>query len=274
MIEDMKLAGLAEGTRKSYVDAVAQLAKQYGRSPSQLTSEEVRQFFVDLIETRNASQSTLRVYRCGIKFLYERTLDKVFNFFGTLRSTREKKLPIVLSVEEVKLILSKVQQPHARMCLEIIYGCGLRVSEGTHLSIPDIDGKRQMIKIKKGKGGIDRLVPIDEGLLEALRDHYRRFRPTHWLFHGKDPGSPLPNGTIQRAFKMALSESGVNKPAHVHTLRHSIATHMLENGLDLRSIQGFLGHSDAATTAIYTHLTDKTLGQTRLILRKLMAAHK
>lgn len=270
MIEDMKLAGLSDRTQKSYVDAVILLAKRFRRSPTAITSEEIRRYFVELVEEKNVSQSTLRVYRCGIRFLYEKTLAKVISVFGTLRSKREKKLPTVLSTDEVHRILAQVRQAPIKMCLEVIYGCGLRVSEGTHLTVADIDGSRQMINIRKGKGGMDRYVPIDQELLQALRDYYRAYRPQHWLFFGRDRGAPLPNGTIQRAFKMAVSESGVHKPAHVHTLRHSYATHLLEYGLDLRSIQGLLGHTDSATTAIYTHLTDKTLGHTREILKKVM----
>ena len=269
MIEDLKLAGLADRTQQSYVDAVYQLAKFHRRSPAELIESEVREFFVDLVENRKAATSTLRVYKCGIRFFYERTLDKVFHFMGTLRSKREKKLPTVLSVDEVRQILTKVRQPKARMCLEVIYGCGLRVSEGAHLAVGDIDGGRGLIKVQKGKGGVDRFVPVTEDLLVQLREHYRAQKPCHWMFYGRTQEFSLPISTIQRAFKLAVSESGVNKPAHVHTLRHSIATHLLEAGLDLRSIQGFLGHRDAATTSLYTHLTAKTMEQTRILLAKI-----
>ncbi|MFZ2959448.1 MAG: site-specific integrase [Candidatus Ozemobacteraceae bacterium] len=273
MIQDLKLAGLSDRTQEEYVKAVVQLAKFYKRPPAELVEEEVRKFFLELVEQRNVSPSTLKVYKCGIRFFYERTLNKAFHFMGTIQSKREAKLPTVLSVEEVKLILSKVHKPQTRMCLEVIYECGLRVSEGTRLAVPEIDGQRGLIKISNGKGGVDRFVPVNPELLVRLREHYRTHHPCHWLFYGRNPEAPIPNATVQRTFKLALSESGVNKPAQ-HSLRHSIATHLLEAGLDLRSIQGFLGHRDAATTAIYTHLTAKTMERTRELLGKVVRSRK
>ncbi len=269
MIEDMKLADLSEKTQACYVDAVKNLAKYYQSSPSLLTQEQVRKFFVFLVNEKKAGESTLRIHKCGIRFLFNVTLKKNFELFGHLKSKRPKRLPVVLSMEEITRILEKVRKPTVRMCLKMIYGCGLRVSEGTRLAVPDIDGKTGRIHIRGGKGQVDRSVPVSQHLLQELREYWKVDRPKHWFFFGQDKNAPLPNGNIQRAFKDALHESGVPKKACIHSLRHSFATHLLERGVDLRTIQVILGHADPGTTAMYTHLTEKVLGSARQAIERL-----
>lgn len=272
MIEDMKLAGLSDKTQACYVDAVKNLSQYFMVSPSVLEQEKVREFFVYLVNKKMAGESTLRIHKCGIKFLFNVTLKKNFELFGHLRSKRAKRLPVVLSIEEIDRILAKVRKPSFKMCLKLVYGSGLRISEGTHLAIPDIDGKGLLIHIRGGKGQVDRNVPFSSKLYVELREFWKIDKPKHWFFSGRDKNAPLPNGTIQRAFRDALHESGVLKKACIHSLRHSFATHLLERGVDLRTIQIILGHADLGTTAMYTHMTEKVMGSARKAIEQMALA--
>lgn len=256
MTEDLQLAGYSIKTIESYLYSVQRLAKYFHRSPDLLTDEEIRQFFVHLTSERKLSASSITIYLCGIKFFFETTLKKKLNILEIVRPQRSKKLPVVLSQKEVKSILKRVKSPIYRMALTIIYACGLRISEGARLQTSDIDGKRHLLRVRNGKGGKDRYVPLHERPLELLRAYYRIYgKGSAFLF-------PLKNGhiaidSLQKVFKQALRESKVNKPATVHTLRHSYATHLLENGEDISTIKGLLGHNSIVTTDIYTHVTEK-----------------
>ena len=265
MIEDMQLRGLSERTQDTYLRTVRQLAEHYGKSPDQISEEELRQYFLYLENDKRVSGSTFSQALCGIKFFYEHTLRREWTIFELVRPHREKKLPVVLSVEEVHRILECLHHPRYRVCLSTIYSCGLRIQEGIHLQVKDIDADRMILHVRHGKGAKDRYVPLPEATLEMLRQFWSTHQHPVWLF-------PTPTGTalspamavkpihpsgVQRAFKSALHKSGIQKPATVHTLRHSYATHLLEAGVNLRLIQAYLGHSSPKTTAIYTHLTRK-----------------
>jgi integrase/recombinase XerD len=259
MIQDIQLHGYAERTQESYVDAVRGLAKFHRRSPDRLTDEEIREFFLHLINKKKSAFSTVTIYLCGIKFFYETTLSRKLPVFDLIRPQKRKKLPLVLTQDEAIRILSLVRHPVGRMCLTTIYSCGLRLSEGTHLQVSDVDSSRMLIRVRNGKGGKDRYVPLPERILEHLRAYFRIFRPKLWLFPAKRSESPFPEASLQKMFKAAVRQSGTGKNASVHTLRHSYATHLLENGTDLRVIQSLLGHNSPLTTAVYTHLTRKTM---------------
>lgn len=185
MREDLQLAGFAVKTQKSYIDAVRRLARHYKRSPDLLTEEEVRRFFLYLINDRKSARSTVTIYLCGIKFFYETTLKRTWNIFDLVRPRPVKKLPVVLSVNEVRTILSVVRKPIVRMALTIIYSCGLRVSEAAHLRVEDIDGERCLLWVRNSKGGKDRSVPLSEPTLTQLRKFWRMTRATAWFFPGK-----------------------------------------------------------------------------------------
>ncbi len=230
MLEDMHLRGLSPKTQEAYVGAVRQLAAHYRKPPDQIVEEELRLYFLYLKDVKHASNSSLTIALCGIKFLYEHTLQHDWPTLALVRPPREKKLPVVLSVSEVEHVLRCVHQPRYRICLSTIYGCGLRLQEGLHLQVGDIDAERRLIHVRHGKGNKDRYVPLPERLLEPLRAYWRTHRHATWLFPaGPRAGqpSPVPMGEdgLQRAFRAALRESGVAKPATVHTLRHSYATH-------------------------------------------------
>jgi len=257
MIEDMQLHSFAERTQDSYLRAVRQLAAHFNKPPDQINEEELRQYFLYLKNVKKASRSTMTLALCGIKFFYERTLQRQWATLAIVRPQQEKKLPVVLSVEEVRQILARVRRWRYRVCLSTIYACGLRLQEGLHLQISHIDGGRQLLHVCHGKGGKDRYVPLPQPLLEMLRQYWGTHRDPVWIFpstHQTVQG-PMDASGLQRAFHGALLDSGVQKPATVHTLRHSYATHLLEAGLNLRLIQVYLGHASPNTTAIYTHLT-------------------
>ena len=265
MIECLQLRGLSERTQESYVRAVRQLAEHYHKSPDLITEEELRQYFLHLKNIKHYSRPTMTIAICGIKFFFERTLEKAWTTFNLVRSAPEKKLPVLLSREEVRQILSLVRLPRYRVCLSTIYACGLRLQEGTHLQVADIDSGRMMIHVRHGKGAKDRYVPLPQRTLQLLRQYWKQHRNPVLLFpaEGRDhidlmkSTEPMSKSSVQDAFHAALKQSGNNKRASVHTLRHSWATHLLEAGVNLRLIQEWLGHSSPATTSVYTHLTVK-----------------
>jgi integrase/recombinase XerD len=264
MIEDMQLRGFSARTQECYVAAVRQLAGHYHRNPDRLTEEDLRQYFLYLANEKKVARATATIALCGIKFFYEQTLGRHWTTLRFVRPQREKKLPVVLSREEVRRILAEVRSAVYRACLTTIYACGLRLLEGARLQVADVDSARMLLHIH-GKGKKDRYVPLPEPTLQLLRAHWRTHRSPVWLFpaptrHGLEhslahDGGPVTRSSLQSAFRAALKRSGIAKRAHVHTLRHSYATHLLEAGVNLRIIQDNLGHGSARTTQLYTHLT-------------------
>lgn len=265
MIDELHLRGYAERTVDAYVRAVAQLAKFYHGSPDQLTEEQLRAYLLHLTTVQKLAGSSLTVALCGLRFFYEQTLGRQWTVLDIARPKSEKKLPVVLSRAEVWRILAEVQRPAYRVCLTMMYACGLRLLEGVHLQVPAVDGARKMLHIHHGKGGRDRLVPLPDATLALLREHWRTHHNPLWVFPAPtrrrqrpihDPAvGPVGATSLQKAFTRAVKQSGVHKRAHVHTLRHSYATHLLESGVPLPLIQEYLGHTSLSTTAIYTHLT-------------------
>jgi len=258
-IEDLQLRGLSPRTQEAYVRVVRKLAEHYGKSPDVLTEEELRQYLLYLKNEKHAARNTCTLALCSLKFFYQQTLKRDWPVLDFVRPAREKKLPVVFSVEEVQQILGCVRKARYRACLSTIYACGLRLLEGVQLPVADVDGARMVIHVRHGKGGQDRYVPLPRRTLELLREYWSSHRDPVWMFPGMTPGGgPMCATGVQRAFKAALAESGVHKPASVHTLRHSWATHLLEAGVNLRLIQIYLGHRSPTTTALYTHLTRKS----------------
>jgi site-specific recombinase XerD len=272
----MQLAGYSSKTQQAYVGAVRQLFAHFNCNPAQLTEEQLRQYFLYLANERKVSRPTATIALCGIKFFYERTLKREWRMLGLIRPRREKKLPVVLSREEVRRILDRVHTPVYRACLKTIYSCGLRLREGSQLQIADIDSGRMALHIH-GKGGKDRYVPLPDRTLGLLREFWKTHRSRPWVFpattRGLKPGAeihPLTDSSLQKAFKRALGAAGIAKRAHIHSLRHSYATHLLEAGVNLRIIQENLGHGSARTTQIYTHLTAEARAAVMDPLNELM----
>ena len=276
MIEDMQLRGFALRTQEAYLLAVRQMARYYNKSPDLVTEEELRQYFLYLKNVKHAARNTCTIALCGIKFFFQHTLGREWKTFDFLRPPHEHKLPVVLSVEEVGRILNCVHHQRYRVCLTLIYACGLRLLEGVRLQVKEIDGERKMLHLHHGKGGKDRYVPLPPACLKMLRRYWQSHRNPVWLFPalrmGRQADQPMNESALQRAFRAALKESGVHKKATVHTLRHSYATHLLEAGVNLRVIQSYLGHASPTATAIYTHLTSSTHAQTSDKINELVTS--
>lgn len=279
MIEDMQLHGLAPRTQQAYLGAVQQLARHYGKSPDLLTEEDLRQYFLYLCNQKHAARNTCTLALCAIKFFFQHTLKRDWSTLDFVRPPKQRKLPVVLSPEEVWHILEHIHLPHYRVCLSAIYACGLRLLEGVHLQVQQIDSCRMQLHIQGGKGNKDRYVPLPPRTLTLLRAHWRSHRNPRWLFPaGGSAGCDRPTATVpmcarglQHAFHAAVQELGLTKPASIHTLRHSWATHLLESGVNLRLIQVWLGHSSPSTTAIYSHLTRKAELLATVALEQLTA---
>ena len=279
MIEDIQLRGLSARTQDAYVRAVRQLAEHSHTSPARITEEELRDYFLSLKNVKHSSRRASTIALCGITFFYEHTLKREWSTLTFVRAPREKKLPVLLSVEEVRTILVHVQLPRYRVCLSTIDAWGLRLQEGTHLQVPDIDSARMLVHVRRGKGAKDRSVPLPPRTLELLRQDWKTHRHPLWLFPAPGRGgvgmstasTPMPRSSVQDAFRGALTHSGTNKRASVHTLRHRYATHVLEAGVNRRLIQDYLGHTTPTTTAIYTHLTVKADALARHALTELMS---
>lgn len=264
MLEDMQLQGFSARTQECYVAAVRQLAEHFHRGPDALTEEDLRQYFLYLANEKKVARATATIALCGIRFFFEQTLRRDWTTLRFVRPAREHKLPVVLSRDEVRRILDAVRIPVYRACLTTIYACGLRLLEGAHVQVPDVDSARMVVHIH-GKGKADRYVSLPEPLVPMLRMYWRTHRSPTWLFPAPTrrglthslahDGGPVTRSSLQSAFRRALLRTGIAKRAHVHTLRHSYATHLLEAGVNLRIIQEALGHRSARTTQIYTHLT-------------------
>jgi site-specific recombinase XerD len=264
MIEDMQLRAFSPRTQQAYLAAVRQLAQHFHKSPDLITDDDLRTYFLYLTQERRYARATVTIALCGIKFCVERTLGKTFTALSLMRPPQTHRLPVVLSRDEVCRIVALVRLPVYRVCVITIYACGLRLLEGARLQVSQIDGARGVVHVT-GKGQYDRYVPLPPATLTLLRDHWRTHRSPQWLFpaHARQGqvyrvvpgGGPISRSSLQSAFHRAVLRSGVAKRAHVHTLRHSYATHLLEAGVDLRLIQTYLGHTSPKTTALYTHLT-------------------
>lgn len=279
MIEDLELRGYAAGTVLEYVRVVSQLARYYGQSPDELTEEQVRTYLVYLVQTREVSRSTYRVALGGIKFFYEQTLARPLDVLSVARPRREKKLPQVLSRGEVWQVLDAVRNEAYRACLTAIYACGLRLGEGVGLQVRHVDSARRVLRVT-GKSGKQRQVPLANATLALLRAHWSTHRSPRWLFVAQGRANrakglvaqdrPIPGATVRDAFGRAVTASGLRKVPCVHTLRHSYATHLLEDGVPLPVIQAYLGHANPRTTAVYLHLTREIREATRRPVERLM----
>jgi integrase/recombinase XerD len=230
--------------------------------------EEIRTYQLHLVE-QGVSWSQFNQAVCALRFLYRRTLHRPWSVEHIPFPRQPQRLPVVLSGEEVARLLAAVADPKHRLVLTTIYSAGLRVSEVVHLQVGDIDSARMLIRIRQGKGGKDRLAMLSPVLLEELRHYWRSYRPRLWLFPGSDPSMPLSISAVQRGCQQARRAAGLGKAATPHTLRHSFATHLLENGADLRLIQTLLGHGSVRTTQRYTHVTKERIVATLSPLDRL-----
>jgi integrase/recombinase XerD len=278
MIKDLQLRGMSKRTQDMYVRAVRMLAQHYHISPDKITEEQLRDYFLYNVNVRKWSRTACTIAICGIKFFYTYTLKREWTTLDIVRPAPEKKLPSILTIEEVLTILNKVKMDRHRICLTSIYGMGLRLQEGTHLQVSDIDSARNLVHIHRGKGNKDRYVPLPKNLLPILKKFWVTHRNPKWIFpapgrggiHMPTADKPMPLSSVQIAFKDALRKTNISKKVSVHNLRHSYATHLLENGVDLRSIQEYLGHSSPKTTAVYAHLSAQVVQNASRTVNRIM----
>jgi integrase/recombinase XerD len=270
MIADMKLHGLAPGTQKVYVKAVQRLAGHYHRAPDQLSEQELREYFTYLVDKKQVPSSTLRTEIFGVKFLFDKTLQRPWPTLKFLRARRRAKLPVVLDREEAHRLIGLIRCPTVRICATMMYSCGLRISEALGLEVRDIDSQRMVVVVRAGKGNKDRHVPLPRRTLELLRDYWRAYRPQTRLLITKD-GRPLADHRVRYFLKKALKQSGIRKPVSCHTLRHSYATNLMAQGVDVRAIQCLLGHRSLKTTTLYLHMTQSVIQSVQDAVNELMA---
>ncbi len=268
-MDDMTLHGMAPTTQKVYVYAVKQLAAHYGRSPDQLSEQELRDYFLYLANEKRVASSTLRLQIFAVKFLYTRTLQRPWLTLKILRGRPQQKLPVVLDPKEAKRLLAVPRSPVARLCATLMYRCGLSISEALRLEVTDIDSQRMVVIVRGGKGNKDRHIPLPRRTLELLRAYWREYQPKTWLFTTPD-GRPLADHSVRYLLKKAGEDCGISARVAGHTLRHSYATNLMAQGVDVRVIQVLLGHRSLKTTTLYLHMTSSVMRSVQDSINDLM----
>lgn len=259
MLEDMGIRNLAENTQSSYLQQVALFARHFHRSPEALGPEQVRAYQIHLIQARKLSPSSVSITTSALRFLYKVTLKQDWTPDDIPVPKKPFRLPVILSGEEVMRFLASVDSVKHRTILTAAYAAGLRVSEATHLKVTDIDSQRGVLRVEQGKGRKDRYVMLSPRLLEALRSYWKTARPRTWLFPGDIPGQPISKNAVELACHKARHACGIAKPITPHSLRHAFASHLLEAGTDVRTIQLLMGHRSLATTSRYLKVATSTV---------------
>ena len=268
MIEDMTVRNLSPATQRSYLHAVAKFSRYFSRSPDRLDVEDVRAFQVFLV-SQKISWPALNQTVCALRFFYGVTLNRPEIPERIAYAREPRKLPVILSADEVVRFLEAVPSLKTRTALTTAYAAGLRASEAVSLKVADIDSSRMLIQVRHGKGAKDRTVMLSPQLLAILRTYWRLARPREWLFPGRDESKPIDVQVLHAACRSATKAAGLAKRVTVHTLRHSFATHLLESGVDIRIIQVLLGHNSLSTTARYTQVATTTIAKTRSPIDRL-----
>lgn len=258
---DLAIKGYSPQTRQAYLARVCDFVQHFDRPPTEVGREEISSYLQYLLCERNLSQSYLNQTYSALKFFFETTLGIEWAAFRIPRAKLPKRLPMVLSVEEVQSLFAVTRNIKHRAVLMTMYSAGLRVQETTHLRVADVDSDRMQIRVCQGKGRKDRYTLLAHKTLTQLRDYCRYERPTEWLFPGQRPSQPLSVRSVQKLCSHSLKAAGITKAASAHTLRHSFATHLLEAGVDLCHIQQLLGHRRLETTSIYLHTQRKDLAR-------------
>jgi integrase/recombinase XerD len=280
MLQDLQLAGLRERTQEAYLRAVRQLADHFHTPPDRLSEPQVRDYFLHLKNDRKFASGSLGIAFSGIKFFYSHTTPRDWPTLQRLRVRKDKTLPDVLSVDEVRRLIDAVRTDHNRAYFWTVYSLGLRLEEGLHLQVGDIDSARMMVHVHRGKGAKDRYVPLPSRTLKVLRQYWATHRHPEWLFPapGRDgqqtatADGPMARSSVQKAMTRVVQGLKIHKAISVHSLRHSYATHLLEAGVNIRLIQQYLGHSSLQTTMVYLHLTAASQEQAFARIEALMGS--
>jgi site-specific recombinase XerD len=268
MIEDMTIRKLAPKTQQGYIRTIKEFAVFLGRSPDRATFEDVRRFQLDRAHS-GADTSTLNHTASALRFFFRITLKQPAIIEHTQFVRQPRKLPVVLSPEEVARLLNAAPGLKYKAALSVAYGAGLRASEVISLKVSDIDSKRMIIRVEQGKGRKDRNVMLSPHLLALLRAWWQAARPKGWLFPGRNPVQPMTARQLNRACHAAAQAAGIERNVSLHTLRHSFATHLLEQNTDVRVIQVLLGHAKIESTALYTRIATKTIQQVMSPLERI-----
>ncbi|TPW20590.1 MAG: integrase family protein [Elusimicrobia bacterium] len=260
MIREMQLRRLSERTQEAYLHAVHRLAKHYMRPPDQITDREVQDFILYLMNVRQVAWSTCNQIVCGVKFFFTTTVGRPSTSLAIPPRKSEQRLPEILSRQELERLFATLTNLKHITLLKTMYATGLRVSEAVRLKVTDIDGDRMTLRVEQGKGRKDRYATLSPRLLKDLRDYWRAYHPAVWLFPGQPSERHMPRDTAYVIYIRAKLKAGIKKGGGIHALRHAFATHMLEAGVDLRTLQELLGHRSIGTTQRYLHVTRKSFG--------------
>ena len=273
MDRELRIRGMAESTRENYLRNMRDFVRHFRRPPDQLGAEEVKCYQLHLAKERRVAWGTFNQQVCAIRFFYRHVVKVPWQVEAIPYQKTGRRLPVVLSGEEVLALLDATENLKHRAILMVLYAGGLRVGEATHLRVEDIDGKRMMIRVVQGKGRKDRYVMLSAKLLEVLRRYWAQVRPSGpWLFPGQLPSRPLTRDSVARIIAEARRKAGIAKRVHAHTLRHAFATHLLERGANIRVIQRLLGHGSLRSTEIYMHVAETYVRDTKSPLDELLPA--
>jgi site-specific recombinase XerD len=256
MLEDLQIRHYSQTTTRLYLYQISAFAEHFGKPPDQLGPEHIRRYQLFLIQQKQVSLSTFIQAVCALRFFYTHTLNRQIPIEQIPFPRRQRKLPLILSRDEVKALLLAPRSLRHRALLAVLYGSGLRVAEVARLKVGDIDSRRNVLWVRQGKGSKDRQTLLSPKLLDLLRTYWRAEHPKDWLFPGSDSHRPISPKAIYLACRHATQLAGIDKPVHPHSFRHAFATHLLEDGINLRSIQILLGHANLETTARYLHVVD------------------
>src|ERR1700675_4106058 len=267
MLEELQRRSYSDETIRSYIHTVEDFARRFNCPPDRLGPRHIREYQAELFQKRKVSSGTVGIRLAALRFFYTKTLRRAWSVADTPYPKRTHRLPVILSQEEVAQLIDAARPPFHRTILVTLYATGTRCAELTHLKLSDVDNKRMVIHIQGGKGRTDRDVMLSPVLLEELREHWRHLpkKSSAWLFPGNrwhNSDQPIDTKTPRNACKPAVQRAGIKKQVHPHTLRHCFATHLLEAGADLRTIQILLGHRDLKETTIYLHLSQRHLHAT------------
>lgn len=263
MVRDMQLRRLSDNTQRVYTHAVFALARHYMKAPDRITNDQVQAYVLYMLNERKLTWSTCDTNVAGLKFFYGVTLGRNSMRLAIPPRKSEERLPEILSAGEISRLVAATNNLKHCVLLATAYSAGLRASELIHLKITDIDSDRMMIRVEQGKGNKDRYTLLSPRLLRQLRDYWRKYHPSSWLFPGQKPDRPLDRVSASKVFHAAKEKAGIHKAGGIHSLRHAFATHLLEAGVDARTIQLLMGHRSILSTMRYLQVTRKRLGATQ-----------
>jgi integrase/recombinase XerD len=261
MREDLQLRGFSLHTQKEYLMRVTLFARYFKKLPDKLGEKEVKEYFLHLVRDKHASYGVLNMTYCALKFIYTVTLGRPWEVEKIPRVKRPVKMPVILDKGEVRRLIVLTENLKHKAILMMAYSSGLRISEVAHLKVGDIDTARMTVLVRQGKGKKDRYTILSKVALGTLTQYCETYRPASWLFPGATPGRPITESSIGFVMRAAKKRAGIMKRATIHTLRHSFATHLLEQGTDIRSVQSLLGHRSIMTTIVYLHVSPKSLSR-------------